>query len=159
MLWTGSSEATLYLKPWELREHGGLIHTAQLTTYTPSSYTSQLNLTFLVNSLPHGGSCTVDPSEGQNSSAKPFHSHFPTIRNSCMPAQVTFQCTCTCADDVTGVADETLFTFSCAGWLEWNNDATAPDLRFEYKIAELGMQRFVFFFTTNLSPQYITSMV
>ena len=74
-----------------------------------------------------------------------FHSHFPTIRNSCMPAQVTFQCTCTCADDVTGVADETLFTFSCAGWLEWNNDATAPDLRFEYKIAELGMQRFVLF--------------
>ena len=46
---------------------------------------------------------------------------------------------------MTGVADETLFIFSCAGWLEWNNDATAPDLRFEYKIAELGMQRFVLF--------------
>ena len=43
-----------------------------------------------------------------------------------------------------GVADDTLFTLSCAGWLEWN--VTTQNLKYEYRIREFGSSREYLFY-------------
>ena len=40
-----------------------------------------------------------------------------------------------------GIADDTLFTMTCADWIEWN--VTSQNLKYEYRIASYGSDRYV----------------
>ena len=40
-----------------------------------------------------------------------------------------------------GIADDTLFTMTCADWVEWN--VTSQNLKYEYRIASYGSDRYV----------------
>ena len=41
---------------------------------------------------------------------------------------------------VAGIADVTLFTLTCADWIEWN--VTSQNLKYEYRIASYGSGRY-----------------
>ena len=42
---------------------------------------------------------------------------------------------------VPGIADDTLFTMTCADWIEWN--VTTQNLKYEYRIASYPSDRYV----------------
>ena len=45
-----------------------------------------------------------------------------------------------CISFTTGIADVTLFTFTCANWIEWN--VTNESMNYEYRIASYGSDRY-----------------
>ena len=42
---------------------------------------------------------------------------------------------------LSGIADVTLFTLTCADWIEWN--VTSQNLKYEYRVASYGIDRYV----------------
>ena len=39
-----------------------------------------------------------------------------------------------------GIADDTLFTMTCADWIEWN--VTTQNFKYEYRVASYGSDRY-----------------
>ena len=61
---TGAYSETLYLRPFVLV--GGLQHRLVLTTWTPGSFESVVEHSFLSNLPPYDGTCSVSPDEGKH---------------------------------------------------------------------------------------------
>ena len=56
-----------------------------------------------------------------------------------------------------GIADDTLFTMTCADWIEWN--VTSQNLKYEYRIASYGSDRCVEYQVTSYgSDRYESDM-
>ena len=54
-----------------------------------------------------------------------------------------------------GIADDTLFTMTCADWIEWN--VTSQNLKYEYRIASYGSDRYARV-PESLKIQYVMYM-
>ena len=61
---SGVHSETLYLRPFVLV--GGLQHRLVLTTWTPGSFESVVEHSFLSNLPPYDGTCSVSPDEGKH---------------------------------------------------------------------------------------------
>ena len=114
---TGTTQRQLYITEHTLME--GREHIVRLNASTPGSFVASINYTFLANTPPFDGSCTIQPETG---------SQWRHVWCLLVICTIT---SCVCV----GVARETEFEVVCEDWQEWranNNDALS------YKFAVRG---------------------